>query len=86
MAGDPFAQRIFASCGVKQRHLTLLEDHADQTLQRRTAASEDQLFDLSVHAVDRLVSTRRRSTRWSGRVCTRSAVRRLHTDWWSTTR
>jgi predicted naringenin-chalcone synthase len=54
MADDPFAQRIFASCGVNRRHLTALEDHGGQTLQGRTAASEAQLFELAVSAVDQL--------------------------------
>jgi predicted naringenin-chalcone synthase len=54
MADDPFAQRIFASCGVKRRHLTALEDQGGQTLQGRTAASEAQLFELAVSAVDQL--------------------------------
>jgi predicted naringenin-chalcone synthase len=54
MASDPFAQRIFASCGVQRRHLSLLAAHADQTLQSRTAVSEQQLFELAVRAVDKL--------------------------------
>jgi predicted naringenin-chalcone synthase len=54
MAEDPFAQRIFASCGVTRRHLTALEDQGGQTLQGRTAASEAQLFELAVSAVDQL--------------------------------
>jgi predicted naringenin-chalcone synthase len=54
MADDPFAQRIFASCGVRRRHLTALEDQVGQTLQGRTAASEAQLFELAVRAVDEL--------------------------------
>jgi len=54
MADDPFAQRIFASCGVTRRHLTALEDQGGQTLQGRTAASEAQLFELAVSAVDQL--------------------------------
>jgi predicted naringenin-chalcone synthase len=54
MADDPFAQRIFASCGVQHRHLTLLAEHADGTLQGRAAASEEHLFELAVRAVDQL--------------------------------
>jgi predicted naringenin-chalcone synthase len=54
MTDDPFAQRIFASCGVQRRHLKLLEQHAGQTLQGRSAASEVQMFELAVAAVDRL--------------------------------
>ncbi len=54
MAEDPFARRIFASCGVSRRHLTQLEDGGSQTLQGRTAASETRLFELAVEAVDRL--------------------------------
>ena len=54
MTDDPFAQRIFASCGVQRRHLKLLEEHVGQTLQGRSAASEAQMFELAVAAVDRL--------------------------------
>ena len=54
MADDPFAQRIFASCGVERRHLTALEDGAGQTLQGRSVASEAQLFELAIRAVDAL--------------------------------
>jgi predicted naringenin-chalcone synthase len=54
MADDPFAQRIFASCGVKHRHLTLLAEHADESLQGRSALSEEHLFELAVRAVDQL--------------------------------
>jgi len=54
MAEDPFAQRIFANCGVARRHLTALEDPAAGTLQGRTATSEAQLFHLAVRAVDAL--------------------------------
>jgi len=54
MNDDPFAQRIFASCGVERRHLSALEDGGGQTLQGRTATSELQLFDLAVRAVDAL--------------------------------
>ena len=54
MAGDAFARRIFGSCGVQRRHLTLLEDHAGHTLQGRTAAAEAQLFERAVRAVDTL--------------------------------
>ena len=54
IADDPFAQRIFESCGVKRRYLTLLEGPADETLQGRTAAAEAYLLELAVRAVDRL--------------------------------
>lgn len=54
MAHDPFAQRIFESCGVKRRHLTLLHEHANQTLQGRTTAAEAHMFELAVRAVEAL--------------------------------
>jgi predicted naringenin-chalcone synthase len=54
MADDPFAQRIFARCGVEHRFLALLEEHGEATLQGRTAPSEDHLFKLAVRAVDAL--------------------------------
>jgi predicted naringenin-chalcone synthase len=53
MADDEFAVRIFGRCGVEYRHLTLLENDAP-TLQGRTAAGEDHLFELAVRAVDSL--------------------------------
>jgi len=54
MGEDPFARRIFERCGVRRRQLALLGDHADDTLQGRTDASEDRLLELAVRAVDGL--------------------------------
>ena len=54
MADDPFARRIFESCGVKRRHLMLLHEHTNQTLQGRTSAAEAQMFALAVRAVEAL--------------------------------
>lgn len=54
LRGDEFAERIFASCGVKRRHLNLARDFLDTTLQDRTERIEEQLFGLAVKAVGRL--------------------------------
>jgi predicted naringenin-chalcone synthase len=54
MADDPFARGIFERCGVKQRHLTLLEGSPGRTLQGRTDVSEDKLLEAAVLAVDAL--------------------------------
>jgi len=54
MTGDPFAQRIFASCGVEHRSLALLESAGAHNLQGRSGEAEDQLFERSVRAVESL--------------------------------
>ncbi len=54
LAGDEFAERIFARCGVQHRHLELSEDFLALTLQGRTAQVEMQLLDHSVRAIDEL--------------------------------
>jgi predicted naringenin-chalcone synthase len=54
MAGDPFAERIFASCGVKQRHLAMLEGAEARTVQGRTSRAENVLLARSIRAVDAL--------------------------------
>ncbi|HTA04901.1 MAG TPA: 3-oxoacyl-[acyl-carrier-protein] synthase III C-terminal domain-containing protein [Solirubrobacteraceae bacterium] len=54
LAGDEFAERIFARCGVQHRHLELSEDFLDLTLQGRTARVEMQLLDHSIRAIDAL--------------------------------
>jgi alkylresorcinol/alkylpyrone synthase len=54
LAGDEFAERIFARCGVERRHLELGEDFLSLTLQGRTAQVEMQLLDHSIRAIDAL--------------------------------
>ncbi len=54
LAGDEFAERIFARCGVERRHLELSEDFLSLTLQGRTAQIEMQLLDHSIRAIDKL--------------------------------
>ncbi len=54
LAGDEFAEGIFARCGVKRRHLNLDEDFLARTLQDRTGEVEHELFSHSVRAVDAL--------------------------------
>jgi alkylresorcinol/alkylpyrone synthase len=54
LAGDEFAERIFARCGVDRRHMELGEDFLALTLQGRTAQVEMQLLDHSVRAIDAL--------------------------------
>jgi alkylresorcinol/alkylpyrone synthase len=54
LAGDEFAERIFARCGVNNRHLELSEEFLGLTLQGRTAQVEMQLLDHSVRAIDEL--------------------------------
>jgi alkylresorcinol/alkylpyrone synthase len=54
LAGDEFAERIFARCGVQQRHLNLGEDFLSRTLQGRALDVEEELMANSVRAVDRL--------------------------------
>jgi alkylresorcinol/alkylpyrone synthase len=54
MQGQEFAERIFASCGVRRRQLNLTGDFLATTLQGRTPAIEEQLFQYAVLAVERL--------------------------------
>jgi alkylresorcinol/alkylpyrone synthase len=54
LAGDEFAERVFARCGVHHRHLELSEDFLSLTLQGRTAQVEMQLLDHSIRAIDEL--------------------------------
>ena len=54
LAGDEFAERVFARCGVHNRHLELSEDFLSLTLQGRTAQVEMQLLDHSIRAIDEL--------------------------------
>lgn len=54
LAGDEFAERVFARCGVHNRHLELSEDFLSLTLQGRTAQVEMQLLDHSIRAIGEL--------------------------------
>jgi polyketide synthase Type III len=54
LAGDPFAEGVFARCGVRRRHLELSPAVLGTTLQERTPATEDQLMRLATRAVDEL--------------------------------
>jgi alkylresorcinol/alkylpyrone synthase len=54
MQGDEFAERIFARCGVRRRHLNLTGDFLATTLQGRTPQIEEELFQFAIQAVDRL--------------------------------
>jgi predicted naringenin-chalcone synthase len=51
---DPFAQTIFARCGVERRHLELTSETIGTTLQERTAHTEEQLLRLATEAIDDL--------------------------------
>ena len=54
LAGDEFAERIFARSGVSERALNLEEDFLAASLEERTAQVEQELLDRSVDVVDRL--------------------------------
>ena len=54
MKGDPFAERVFARCGVRRRNLGLTTAMLDSPLQGRTAQTEAQLYEQAVCAVDQL--------------------------------
>lgn len=54
LAGDDFAERIFARCGVQRRHLGTPPELWATTLQARTAHTERLLAGLAAQAVDRL--------------------------------
>jgi alkylresorcinol/alkylpyrone synthase len=63
LRGDPFAEGIFARCGVRRRHLELIEGAGAGTLQGRTSRSEELLLAHAVRAVDaRSVDLREVST------------------------
>ncbi len=51
LAGDEFAERIFARCGVEQRHLNLGDGFLSRTLQGRALDVEEELMRHSVRAV-----------------------------------
>ena len=52
LADDPFAEEIFARCGVRTRGLEVSPERLRTTLQQRTHATEDQLVRLATRAVD----------------------------------
>jgi alkylresorcinol/alkylpyrone synthase len=54
MRGDEFAERIFARCGVRRRHLDLSDEVLATTVQGRTAMLEQALFAQATRAVDAL--------------------------------
>ena len=54
LADDPFAQTIFARCGVERRHFELAPGDFGRTLQERTEQTEGQLLRLATEAIDRL--------------------------------
>lgn len=54
LAGDPFAEEIFAGCGVSRRGLEVSPELLRTTLQQRTHTTEDQLERLAIRAVDEL--------------------------------
>lgn len=54
LAGDEFAERIFARSGVQQRRMALEDDFLAHSLQGRTADVEHQLLSRSIEAIDRL--------------------------------
>ena len=54
LEGDEFAERIFARCGVRRRRLELSPQLLRSSLQERTPGTEEQLFRLSLRAVDGL--------------------------------
>ncbi len=54
LAGDEFAEGIFARCGVERRHLELSDEFLARTLQGRTAQIEQELLAHSIRAVERL--------------------------------
>src|ERR1700737_1394574 len=54
MSGDPFAERMFARCGVKRRQLELSEQMLSGDLQARTSLVEEHLLAHAIRAVDRL--------------------------------
>ena len=54
LAGDPFAEEIFARCGVHRRGLEISPESLTRTLQQRTASTEEQLMRLATQAIDAL--------------------------------
>lgn len=54
LAGDPFAEAIFARCGVERRHLDLTPELLETTLQARSARSERRTLELAEEALAQL--------------------------------
>lgn len=54
LTGDAFAENIFSRCGVDTRGLELSPGSLTQTLQQRTAATEEQLMRLAGQAIEGL--------------------------------
>lgn len=54
LAGDRFAETIFARCGVSTRHFELTPEVLSSTLQERTVQTEDQLLRLAIEAIDEM--------------------------------
>ncbi|MGH2714323.1 MAG: 3-oxoacyl-[acyl-carrier-protein] synthase III C-terminal domain-containing protein [Thermoleophilaceae bacterium] len=54
LAGDEFAEGIFARCGVRRRHLSVTPSTLRSTLQERTPATEEQHLRLAEDAIDGL--------------------------------
>ncbi len=54
LAGDEFAEGIFARCGVKRRHLNVEPEFLARTLQDRTRQVEPELLAHAIEAVDAL--------------------------------
>lgn len=54
LSSDEFARRIFSRCGVERRQLKLTDEFLATTVQGRTLAIEEQLFEYAARAVDEL--------------------------------
>ena len=54
LAGDDFAEAIFARCGVRRRHLDLTPELVAQTLQARSPLAERRTQELAEEAIARL--------------------------------
>jgi len=54
LAGNEFAQGIFARCGVERRHLNLSKDFLCRTLQGRSEQIEQELLAHAIRAVEQL--------------------------------
>jgi predicted naringenin-chalcone synthase len=54
LAGDEFAEGIFARSGVERRRLKLDDDFLQRDLQGRTDEVEQELFESAVRAIDKL--------------------------------
>jgi predicted naringenin-chalcone synthase len=54
LAGNEFAEGIFARSGVRTRRLSLTRESLQQTLQARAAATEEEIFDMAHAALEQL--------------------------------